>query len=62
MYIVASDDDSQQMITHMHLHGCIDRIAWTPHAVSIPENGLIIRPDPGDVLRYLQRYGPLDQG
>lgn len=34
--------------------GYAERIEWS-RIIAIPENGIVIRPDPGDVLRYLQR-------
>ena len=43
------------MVNYLHLHGCIDRDEWS-RDIEVPEGGLLIRPDPGDVLRYLQRY------
>ena len=55
LYLVASPADAQHTINHLHLHGCIDRDAWS-REVHIPEGGLVIRPDAGDVLRYLQRF------
>jgi hypothetical protein len=58
LYLVGSDEDTQQFINYLHLHGCIERIEWTPRAIAIPENGIVIRRDPGDVLRYLQRDRP----
>ena len=55
LYLVGSREDTQAAIDHFHLHRCIDRVQWNLNAIDIPENGLIIRPDPEDVLRYLQR-------
>ena len=42
------------MQVSLHVLGYAQRFEWRP-VIIIPENGLIIRPDPGDVLRYLQR-------
>ena len=55
LYLVGSPDDTQHTIKYLHLRGCIERAEWS-HEIGIPEGGLIIRPDEGDVLRYLQRY------
>ncbi|MGB3137761.1 MAG: hypothetical protein WBB18_13235 [Nodosilinea sp.] len=56
-YLVGRPDDAQQAIDRLHLLGYLERISWG-HAIDIPENGLIIRPDAGDVLRYSQRDRP----
>lgn len=53
-YLVGAPDDAQQAIDRLHLLGYLERISWS-HAIDIPANGLIIRPDAGDVLRYSQR-------
>ena len=55
LYLVGSPDDVQHTLDHLHLRGCIERSEWS-HEIAIPEGGLIIRPDAGDVLRYIQRY------
>ena len=55
LYLVGSKDDVQHTVNYLHLRGCINRGEWS-HEIAVPEGGLIIRPDPGDVLRYLQRY------
>ena len=55
LYLVGSKDDVQHTVDHLHLRGCIDRDEWS-REIEVPEGGLLIRPDPGDVLRYLQRY------
>ena len=62
-YLVGSREDTQYAIDRLHQLGYLDRFNWS-HVIEIPENGLIIRPDPGDVLRYTQRAGrrpPTDQ-
>ncbi|MEA5452193.1 hypothetical protein VB780_26705 [Leptolyngbya sp. CCNP1308] len=56
-YLVGSPDDTQHAIDRLHLLGYLERVSWS-HAIAIPENGLIIRPDGGDVLRYSQRDRP----
>ncbi|MGF1571240.1 MAG: hypothetical protein ACFCVD_24725 [Nodosilinea sp.] len=53
-YLVDSPDDTQHAIDRLHLLGYLERISWSP-AIDIPANGLIIRPDGGDILRYSQR-------
>ena len=55
LYLVGSKEDTQRAIDHLHLLGYAERIEWS-RVIAIPENGLVIRPDPGDVLRYLQRF------
>ncbi|PSN16963.1 hypothetical protein C7293_00065 [filamentous cyanobacterium CCT1] len=57
LYLVGSETDTQHTIDHLHLHHAIDRIAWNPRAIAVPASGVLIQPDPGDVLRYLQRDG-----
>jgi hypothetical protein len=54
LYLVGSDADTESAIAYLHVRGCIERIEWS-HAIAVPENGIVIRRDPGDVLRYLQR-------
>ncbi len=53
-YLVGSPDDTQHAIDRLHLLGYLERISWS-HAIDIPESGLLIRPDAGDILRYSQR-------
>ena len=55
LYLVGSKEDTQRAIDHLHLLGYAEHIEWS-RVIAIPENGLVIRPDPGDVLRYLQRF------
>ncbi|HEY9762658.1 MAG TPA: hypothetical protein V6D07_09040 [Trichocoleus sp.] len=55
LYLVGSEADTQGAIDSLHLLDYAERIEWS-RVISIPENGLLIRPDSGDVLRYLQRY------
>lgn len=57
LYLVGTEADTQHTIDHLHLHHAIERIAWNPGAIALPATGVMIRPDPGDVLRYLQRDG-----
>jgi len=52
---IVTHQDVQHTVDHLHLRGCIDRAEWS-HDIEVPEGGIFIRPDPGDVLRYLQRY------
>lgn len=53
-YLVGSPTATQNAIDRLYLLGYRDRSAWS-HTVDIPENSLLIRPDPGDVLRYSQQ-------
>jgi hypothetical protein len=57
-YLVGPEPDSQQLIKLLHVRGCIDRLEWS-RAVDLPENGLHVLPDPGEVLHYLERGRPL---
>ncbi|MBF2084988.1 hypothetical protein [Thermoleptolyngbya sp. C42_A2020_037] len=54
LYLVGSLADTQQEVDRLHLLRYAERFEWS-RAVSVAERGIIIRPDPGDVLRYLQR-------
>ncbi|MGD1858937.1 MAG: hypothetical protein ACFB0E_03080 [Leptolyngbyaceae cyanobacterium] len=54
LYLVGSAADTQQTIHYLHTGGRIERIHWS-RMIAVPENGILIRRDPGDVLRYLQR-------
>ncbi|WP_250566062.1 hypothetical protein [Adonisia turfae] len=53
-YLVGSPTDTQQAIDRLHLLGYLERIIWS-QPIQLSEAGVIIRPDPGDVLRYTQR-------
>ena len=55
LYLVGSPEDVQHTVDHLHLRGCVERGEWS-RDIGIPEGGLIIRPEEGNVLRYLQRY------
>ncbi|MBD0268632.1 MAG: hypothetical protein ICV77_10105 [Cyanobacteria bacterium Co-bin8] len=57
LYLVGSEADTRSAIDSLHVLGYAERIEWS-RAIAIPENGLLIYPDPGDVLHYLQRYRP----
>jgi hypothetical protein len=54
LYLVGSEADTQQTIHYLHAGGRIEHIHWS-RVIAIPENGVLIQRDPGDVLRYLQR-------
>ena len=58
LYLIGSEADTQSAIDSLHILGYAERIKWS-RLVTIPDNGIVIRPDPGDMLRYLQRYRPL---
>jgi hypothetical protein len=55
LYLVGSEADVQSTIDTLHVLGYAERFEWS-QAILIPENGVLIRPDSNDVLRYLQRY------
>lgn len=59
LYLVGTPEDTQHTIDALHVRGSIERIEWS-HVIEVPESGIVIRRDPGDVLRYLQRYRQLD--
>jgi len=56
-YLVGSKEDTQRVIDRLYLLGYLDRLDWSD-VIDIPENGIVIRPDPGDVLRYTERDRP----
>ncbi|GAB4437186.1 MAG: hypothetical protein OHK0035_25020 [Cyanobacteria bacterium J069] len=53
-YLVGSAEDTQLAIDRLHLAHFAERIEWS-RPVQVAENGILIRPDAGDVLRYMQR-------
>lgn len=55
LYLVGSKAGTRSTIDSLHILGYAERIEWS-QVIALPENSLVIRPDPGDVLRYLQRY------
>jgi hypothetical protein len=55
LYLVGSEADTRSAIDSLHILGYAERFEWSP-VITIPENGVVIRPDSSDVLRYLQRY------
>lgn len=59
LYLVGSPADTQHTIDYLHVRGCIERIEWS-HEIEVPASGIIVRRDPGDVLRYLQRNRQFD--
>jgi hypothetical protein len=59
LYLVGSESHTQSAITSLHHLGYAEQFEWS-QVIDIPENDLFVRPDPGDVLRYLQRY-PADR-
>ncbi|WP_316792830.1 hypothetical protein [Thermoleptolyngbya oregonensis] len=59
LYLVGSPADTQHEIDRLHLLHYAERFEWS-RVVQIPEGGIVLRPDAGDVLRYLQRDRPLN--
>ncbi|MBD2259520.1 hypothetical protein [Pseudanabaena sp. FACHB-2040] len=55
LYLVGSEADTRGAIASLHHLGYAEQFEWS-HVINIPEGGLLVRPDPGDVLRYLQRH------
>jgi hypothetical protein len=55
LYLVGSEADTRGAIASLHNLGYAEQFEWSP-VIKISEGGLLVRPDPGDVLRYLQRY------
>ena len=58
LYLVGSPADTQSAIDSLHVLGYAERFEWS-RVIDIPPQGLVIQPDPDDVLRYLQRYRQL---
>ncbi|MBD0270047.1 MAG: hypothetical protein ICV77_17355, partial [Cyanobacteria bacterium Co-bin8] len=54
LYLVGSEWDTRGAIASLHHLGYAEQFEWS-RVIEIPENGLLVQPDPGDVLRYLQR-------
>ncbi|MBD0337390.1 MAG: hypothetical protein ICV62_18030 [Cyanobacteria bacterium Co-bin13] len=54
LYLVGSEDDTQRVISTLHVLGFAEHFEWT-QTVHIPENGFVVYPNPGDVLRFLRR-------
>lgn len=59
LYLVGSPTDTQGAIDSLHLLGYAERFEWS-RVIDIPEGGITIQRDSGDVLRYLQRYRSLE--
>jgi hypothetical protein len=53
-YLVGTPEDTQLAVDRLHLLHYAERFEWT-RPLHFPENGILIQPDAGDVLRYLQR-------
>ncbi|RMF64105.1 MAG: hypothetical protein D6742_15835 [Cyanobacteria bacterium J069] len=58
-YIVGLPEDAQMAIDRLHLLHYAERFEWT-RALQIPQNGIVINPRPGEVLRSLQREVRID--
>jgi len=62
LYLVGSPADTQHEVdsrrdrfaNRLHLLHYAERFEWS-RAVPLAENGILIQPDAGEVLRYLQR-------
>ncbi len=54
LYLVGSPADTQHEVDRLHLLHYAERFEWS-RAAPLAENGILIQPDAGDVLRYLQR-------
>ena len=58
LFLVGSKADTQRAIDSLQVLGYAEQFEWS-RVIAIPESGLVIQPDPNDVLRYLQRYPQL---
>jgi hypothetical protein len=47
--MVGSKQDAGHAVDYLHKGGRIERIDWS-HAIVVPENGIIVQRDLGDVL------------
>ncbi|MGJ3251822.1 MAG: hypothetical protein ACFE0J_11915 [Elainellaceae cyanobacterium] len=54
LYIVGSQADTQNAVDTLHVLGYAERFEWS-RAIAIPDGGITIQRDQGDILRYLQR-------
>jgi|GEM_PF-736530 len=53
--LIGSQDGVQGAINHLHLLSYAERFEWS-RLFTIPESGLLILPQPGEVFSYLLRY------
>jgi hypothetical protein len=53
--LIGSEDGVQGVINHLHLLRYAERFEWS-RLFTIPESGLVILPQPGEVFSYLLRY------
>ena len=58
LFLVGSQADTQSAIDSLQVLGYAEQFEWS-RVIAIPKSGLVIQPDPDDVLRYLQRYRQL---
>jgi hypothetical protein len=57
--LIGSEDGLQGTINHLHLLRYAERFEWS-RLFTIPESGLLILPQPGEVFSYLLRYRQVD--
>ncbi len=53
--IIGSEQGVQGAINYLHLLRYAERLEWSG-LFTIPESGMVIRPEPGEVFSYLLRY------
>ncbi|MEA5451204.1 hypothetical protein VB780_21670 [Leptolyngbya sp. CCNP1308] len=56
--VIGSTDGVQGAINHLHLLQYAERLEWS-RLFTIPESGILITPEQGEVFSYLLRYRQL---
>jgi len=57
--VIGSPDGVQGAINHLHLLRYAEQREWS-RLVTIPESGIVITPEQGEVFSYLLRYRQLE--
>ncbi|HHP7244955.1 MAG TPA: hypothetical protein ACFE0H_09750 [Elainellaceae cyanobacterium] len=53
--LLGSTNGVQSTINHLHVLGYVEQRLWSP-LLQVPETGIIITPEQGDVMSYLVRW------
>ncbi|MGJ3249502.1 MAG: hypothetical protein ACFE0J_00015 [Elainellaceae cyanobacterium] len=53
--LLGSTNGVQSTIHHLHVLGYVEQRLWSP-LLHVPETGIIITPEQGDVMSYLIRW------
>ena len=56
--VIGSPEGVQGAINHLHLLNYAERLEWS-RLFTIPESGILITPEQGEVFSYLLRYRQL---